>query len=163
MNAMIVFLVAFTAVGLFPILLRSKGATVFMMLCVGRALMEVSSDEVSVAARMILNSDLPVDDIAKVFLMLLPAVLAVFLTRKAAKKKFAYHIVPAVVSGLLAGFWSVQLVSVSDTFEFSSTFAYVQTNVAAILGIGIVSSLFLLLVERPKPVKPEDQDGHHNK
>lgn len=163
MNAMIVFLVAFFLVGVFPILLRSKGATVFMMLCVGRALMEVSSDEMSVAARMVLNSDLPVDDIAKVFLMLSPAVLTVFLTRKAAKKKFVYHIVPAVVSGLLAGFWSVQLLSVSDTFEFSSTFAYVQTNIAAILGVGIVSSLFLLLLERPKPVKPEDQDDQHKK
>lgn len=159
MNAMVVFLVAFILIGVFPILLRSKGVTVFMMLCVGRALMEVSSDEVSVAARMVLNSNLPVDDIANVFLMLLPAALAVFITRKGAKKKFPYHIVPAVVSGLLAGFWSVRLLSVSDTFESSTTFAYVQTNVAAILSIGIVSSLFLLIVERPKPVKPEEGDS----
>lgn len=159
MNAMAVFLGAFILIGIFPIIFKAKGASVFMMLCVGRALMEVSADEVSVAARVVLNSSLPVDDIAKVFVMLLPAVLTLFITKKSSKKKFVYHIVPAIVAGLLAGFWSVTLLTTSDGFESSTTYAYVQANITFILAAGILSCLFLFMVERPKPVKPDDE-GH---
>lgn len=116
MNAMAVFLFAFILIGIFPILLRAKGANVFMMLCVGMALMELAADEVGVA-RMILNSALPIDDIAQIFLMLLPATLTLFLTRKAAKKKFPYHIIPSICAGLLAGFWSVSLMSNLGDFK----------------------------------------------
>ena len=160
MNAMAVFLFAFIVIGILPIFMRSKGASVFMMLCVGRALMEISSEEVSLAARMLLNSDLPVDEIAKIFLMLLPAVLTLFLTRKGAKKKFPYHIIPSVVGGLLAGFWSVSMMHTDDSFFASPTYTYVNANISVILAVGIVSTLFLFILERPKPVKPEEQHGH---
>lgn len=162
MNAMAVFLFAFIVVGILPIIFRAKGAQVFMMLCVGRALMEISADEVGLAARMVLNADLPIDEIAKVTVLLLPAVLALLFTRKAARKKFPYHIVPSLVGGLLAGFWSVSLLGSQSDFTSSTTYSYVQTNISAILGIGIVSTLFLFIMERPKPVKPEDQkDSKH--
>jgi hypothetical protein len=160
MNAMAVFLFSFVLVGALPIILRSKGASVFMMLCVGKALMEVSADEVGVAAKMVLNSNLPVDDIAKVFVMLVPAVAALIVTKKAAKKKLPYHIVPSIVGGLLAGFWSVGLLSMSDDFKNSTTYSYVNANITIILLIGILSTLFLMLVERPKPVKPDEHGGH---
>jgi hypothetical protein len=161
MNAMAVFLIAFILVGVLPILFRSKGAHVFMMLCVGRALMEISSEQVSTIARVVLNANLPVDDIAKVFIMLFPATLTLFITKKSAKKKFPYHIVPAISGGLLAGFWAVSVLSADDTFEASTTYTYVQANITAILCVGIISTLFLFILERPKPVKPEDKGGHH--
>ena len=82
MNAMAVFLMAFILVGVLPLVFRSKGAQVFMMLCVGKALMEISSTEVANIARTVLNSNLPIDDIAKVSIMLLPPVLALFITKK---------------------------------------------------------------------------------
>lgn len=154
---MAVFLFSLILLGVLPILLRAKGAHIFMMLCVGKALMEVSSDEVGLAARMVLNSNLPIDDIARVFVMLLPATSALFITKKAAKKKFVYHIIPAVAAGLLAGFWSVSQLSNTDGFESSPTYGYVRTNVTIILLIGIVTTLFLFIVERPKPIKPEDE------
>lgn len=160
MNAMAVFLLALVLVGIVPILTRAKGASVFMMLCVGKALMEISSDEVGLAARLVLNSSLPVDDIAKVTVMLLPAVLAIMATKKAAKKKFAYHIVPSLAGGLLAGFWSVGLLSRTDGFEQSTTYGYVKANITVILLVGIVSTLFLMLIERPKPVKPDHENDH---
>jgi hypothetical protein len=163
MNAMAVFLFAFILIGVLPILTRAKGASVFMMLCVGKALMEISSDEVGLAARLVLNSNLPVDAIAKIFLMLLPALLALFVTKKAAKKKFPYHIIPSIVAGLLAGFWSVGILGKSDGFESSPTYTYVNTNITVILLVGILSTIFLMFVERPKPVKPEDGEGHHAK
>lgn len=156
MNAMAIFLSAFVLIGVLPILMKAKGANVFLMLCVGRALMEVSSDEVGVAARMVLNSSLPVDDIAKIFIMLLPAVAALIVTRGAAKKKFPYHIVPSIIGGLLAGFWSVGLLGRTDGFENSTTYSYVNANITIILLIGVLSVLFLMLVERPKPVKPDE-------
>jgi hypothetical protein len=162
MNAMAVFLFSFVLIGVLPIVFRAKGASVFMMLCVGKALMEVSSDEVGLAAKLVLNSNLPVDDIAKVFVMLIPAVAALFATKKAAKKKFPYHVVPSIVGGLLAGFWSVNLLSRTDGFEQSTTYSYVNANITVILLVGIASTLFLMLVERPKPVKP-DEEGHHKK
>lgn len=160
MNDMAVFLFSFILIGVVPILMRSKGANVFMMLCVGRALMEVSADEVSFVAKMILNSNLPVDAIAKVFVMLAPAVAALIITKKAAKKKFPYHIIPAIVGGLLAGFWAVGLLGESDGFVNSTTYSYVNANITIILLIGILSTLFLMLVERPKPVKPDEHGGH---
>jgi len=160
MNAMAVFLFAFVLVGVIPIIFRAKGANVFLMLCVGRALMEVSSDEVGLAAKLVLNSNLPVDDIAKIFVMLLPAVAAIFVTRNAAKKRFPYHIVPSIVGGLLAGFWCVGLLGNTDGFESSTTYSYVNANITVILLIGILSTLFLMLVERPKPVKPDEHGGH---
>jgi uncharacterized membrane protein len=160
MNAMAVFLFAFILVGIFPIIFRSKGASVFMMLCVGRALMDTTAGEVSLAARLVLNSRLPIDDIAKVFVMLLPAVLALIVTRKSAKKRFPYHIVPSIVGGLLAGFWSVSELSRTDGFEKSPTYAYVQANVSVILAVGILATLFLFFIERPKPVKPEEGEHH---
>lgn len=161
MNAMAVFLVSFVLVGLLPLIFRSKGASVFMMLCVGKALMEISSNEVALAARTVLNSNLPVDDIAKVFIMLLPAVLTVFITKKSAKKRFPFHIFPSFVGGLLAGFWAVTVLGSGGDFEHSTTFNYVQANITVILAVGIISTLFLFFVERPKPVKPEE--GAHGK
>jgi hypothetical protein len=161
MNAMAIFLMSFVIVGVLPLILRAKGASVFMMLCVGKALMEISSNEVTNIARSILNSSLPANDIAKVFIMLLPAVLTLLITRKGAKKRFPYHIVPAIAGGLLAGFWSVTILSVTDDFEHSTTFNYVQANIMIILVVGILSTLFLFFLERPKPVKPDD--GVHTK
>lgn len=163
MNAMAIFLFAFIVIGVFPVITRAKGASVFMMLCVGKALMEISADEVGLAARLVLNSNLPVDDIAKVFVMLVPAVAAIVATKKAAKKKFAYHIVPSIVAGLLAGFWSVGILGRNDGFESSTTYTYVDTNITIILLVGILSTLFLMFLERPKPIKPEDGDSHHGK
>jgi len=159
MNAMAVFLLSFILVGVLPLVLRSKGASVFMMLCVGKALMEISSNEVVRVARTVLNSSLPIDDIAKVFIMLLPAVLTVFITKKSAKKKFPFHVFPSFAGGLLAGFWSVSVLASGGDFEYSTTFNYVQANIIVILTVGIVSTLFLFLMERPKPVKP-DEAGH---
>jgi hypothetical protein len=154
---MALFLFVFVVIGLFPILLRAKGASVFMMLCVGKALMEIASDDVILLARYVLNSSLPIEEIAKVFLMVLPAILALIITKKAAKKKFAYHIIPSIAAGLLGGYWAVDQVSISDAFRSSTTYSYVNANVAIILTVGIVSTLFLFMLERPKPVKPEDE------
>lgn len=154
---MALFLFVFVVIGIFPILLRAKGASVFMMLCVGKALMEIASDDVILLARYVLNSSLPIEEIAKVFLMVLPAVLALIITKKAAKKKFAYHIIPSIAAGLLGGYWAVDQVSISDAFRSSTTYSYVNANVAIILTVGIVSTLFLFMLERPKPVKPEDE------
>jgi hypothetical protein len=154
---MALFLFVFVVIGIFPILLRAKGASVFMMLCVGKALMEIASDDVILLARYVLNSSLPIEEIAKVFLMLLPAILALIITKKAAKKKFAYHIIPSIAAGLLGGYWAVDQVSISDAFRSSTTYSYVNANVAIILTVGIVSTLFLFMLERPKPVKPEDE------
>lgn len=161
MNAMAVFLFAFIVFGIMPIIMRAKGASVFMMLCVGKALMEISADEVGLAARMVLNSNLPVDDIARVTVMLVPALITLMITKKGAKKKFVYHIVPAISAGLLAGFWAVNQLTTTDGFEGSTTYAYVNTNISVIILVGIISTLFLMLMERPKPVKPEDDSGHH--
>lgn len=154
---MALFLFVFVVIGIFPVLLRAKGASVFMMLCVGKALMEIASDDVILLARYVLNSSLPIEEIAKVFLMLLPAILALIITKKAAKKKFAYHIIPSIAAGLLGGYWAVDQVSISDAFRSSTTYSYVNANVAIILTVGIVSTLFLFMLERPKPVKPEDE------
>ncbi len=160
MNAMAVFLIGFIIVGVLPIVFRSKGANVFLMLCAGKALTEVFSREISDVARIVLNSSLPIDDIAKIFLTLLPAFLALIITKKAAKKRFPYHIIPSIAGGLLAGFWSVGYTSARDSFLESPTYGYVQANVAIIMLIGIVTTLFLFMIERPKPVKPEESDGH---
>lgn len=154
---MALFLFVFVVIGIFPVLLRAKGASVFMMLCVGKALMEIASDDVILLARYVLNSSLPIEEIAKVFLMVLPAILALIITKKAAKKKFAYHIIPSIAAGLLGGYWAVDQVSISDAFRSSTTYSYVNANVAIILTVGIVSTLFLFMLERPKPVKPEDE------
>lgn len=156
MNAMIVFLLCFVLIGVMPIVSRAKGASMFMMLCVGKALVEVAGDEVSSAARVVLNSSLPVDDIAAVVLMLLPALLTLLVTKKAAKKKLPFHIVPSICGGLLAGYWAVAQFSAKDEFKSSTTFIYVKTNILAILLLGVVSTLILMFVERPKPVKPEE-------
>lgn len=160
---MAVFLVAAVLLGVLPIVFRAKGTHVFTMLCVGKALMEVSYDEVGMAARMVLNSNLPIDDIARVTVMLVPAVLTLFVTKKAAKKKFPYHSVPAISGGLLAGFWSVSQLTDIGEFETSTTYSYVRANVTIILLVGIVSSLFVYLLERPKPAKPGDDEknAHH--
>ncbi len=162
MNAMIVFLIAFVLVGVMPILTRAKGASMFMMLSVGKVLVTVAGDEVALAARMVLNSNLPVDEIASVVLMLLPAVLTLIVTKKSAKKRLPFHIVPSICGGLLAGYWSAELLGSADTFRSSTTYSYVRTNILVILLIGIVSTLLLMFIERPKPVKPEDQP-HHGK
>ena len=160
MNAMAVFLMAFILVGVLPIAFRSKGAQVFMMLCVGKSLMEVSAASVVKVASTFLNASLPVEDITKIVIMLIPPVLALLITKKAAKKKFPYHIIPSIVGGLLAGFWCVGALSITDDFEHSTTFNYVQANIMAILAVGILTTLFLFFMERPKPVKPEEQGGH---
>ena len=160
MNAMAVFLFSFVLIGILPIAFKSKGASVFMMLCVGKALMATSSGEISLVARTVLNSSLPVDEIARVFIMFLPAVLALFITKKAGKKKFVWHVVPSIIGGLLAGYWAVGELGRADGFELSTTYGYVQANVSLILVIGVLSTLFLFVLERPKPVKPDEHGGH---
>jgi uncharacterized membrane protein len=160
MNAMAVFLFSFVLIGALPLFVRAKGASVFMMLCVGKALVATSATEISFAARQVLNSSLPVDEIARVFLMFLPAVLTLIVTKKAGKKKLVYHVVPAIVGGLLAGFWAVAELGHTDGFELSTTYGYVQANISLILAVGVLASLLLFFVERPKPVKPDEHSGH---
>jgi hypothetical protein len=152
---MIPFLIGFVLVGVMPILWRSKGASLFMMLCVGRALVEVAGEEISLAARMVLNSNLPVDDIAQMIVMLAPPFMTLLVTKKAGKKKLPFHIIPSLCGGLLAGLWSVQYFA-PDTFRSTPTYQYADTNSVVILLVGILMTLVLFVAEKPKPVKVDD-------
>ena len=91
-------------------------------------------------------------------LMLLPAVLTILITKKTAKKRLPFHIVPSICGGLLAGFWSVEQFSTSDVFRLSTTYSYVKTNILAILLLGVITTLVLFFIERPKPVKPDEAE-----
>jgi hypothetical protein len=155
MSAPFLFVVIAGIFGVLPILWKSKGAYVFLLLCAGSILSASVSGNVANEIRDAVNTNgMPVQSIVQGIILLLPAFLAILITRKSVKsKKMAYHLFPSLAAGILAYLWFIRVLPYEQFSALESaalTKDLLQVRDIALIS-GILSVLALLVVERPKP------------
>ena len=155
MNAYVLIAIVGGVVGILPIVWRSKGAHVFLLLCAGNLLSASVSGTLTNEIRSAATTEsIPVQNIVQGVLLLLPAVLVVFLSRGSVKKRKApFHLIPALAAGLLAYLWFIRVFpfdqfSVLENAEVTQQLMRIRDTA---LVAGILSCLALVLVDRPKP------------
>lgn len=165
MNAYVVLAVVGGVLGILPIVWKSKGVYVFFMLCAGNLLSSGLSGPLSNQIREVVRSDgVPLQAIVRGTLLLLPALLAVLLSRKSVKKKRApFHFFASLAAGILGYLWFIRVLpfeqfSLLENADITKQLMLVRD---AALGVGMVSGLALLWAERPKP--EEEHKGKHKK
>ena len=145
------------------ILLRTNAAVAFFALCSGAVLQNYTTRDVLSKVNTSLADSLS-SPYASILIILLPFILAVLLLLKTVKKsKISLHIVPAVCTGLVA------LALITPYFPTGSTFAtiskqeayiHIHDYQAAVIVVGILSSLLIFALKRPK--KEDKKHAHHH-
>ena len=135
----------------------------FLLLCAGNILSSSVSGPLSNEVREVVNpGSIPLQTIVRASLLLLPALLALLLSRKSVKKKkMPLHIIAAVAAGVLAYLWFIRTLPFEEFSKLESIDATVQLMRIRDMALiaGILSTLGLILVERPKP----EEDGKKHK
>lgn len=162
MNAIVYVVIISGIVGVLPILWKSKGAYVFMLLCAGNLLSASVGGPLSNEIRDAANADnLPVLSIVRGVLLLLPPLLVILISKGSVKKKRApYHLMPAIAAGVLAYLWFIRVLpfeQFSPLDNANITHQLMRARDGALVA-GILSCLALLFAERPKP-----EDEKHKK
>lgn len=155
MNAYVLIAIVGGVIGILPIVWRAKGAHVFLLLCAGSLLSASVSGTLTSEIRSAASTEnIPVQNIVQGVLLLLPAVLAILLSRGSVKKKKApFHLIPSLAAGVLAYLWFIRVLpfdqfSVLENAEVTQQLMRVRDTA---LVAGILSCLALVLVDRPKP------------
>lgn len=152
--------------GILPIIWRSKGAHVFLMLCAG-SLMSASlsgslTTEIKNAAE---TENIPVLSIVQGVLLLLPALLALILSRGTVKKtKTIFHVLPALAAGILAYLWFIRILPTDQYAAISTAEVTVQLMKLRDMALvaGTLSCLILIWMDRPKPEEADSKKkGKH--
>ncbi len=155
MNAYVLIAIIGGVIGILPIVWRSKGTYVFLLLCAGSLLSaSVSGSLVSEIRSAASTENIPVQNIVQGVLLLLPAVLAILISRGSVKKKKApFHLLPSLAAGVLAYLWFIRVLPFDQFSRFEN--AEVTQQLMRIrdtaLVAGILSSIALVFVEKPKP------------
>lgn len=154
-------LIGLPALGVF--VMRSNAAIVFLALCAGNVLLKYLGED----ALLLLHSFVPhgsvvYDEVLSIALLLLPAFLtAIFLRKSLSGPKALINLIPALASGCLVAFSVVPLLSeitrnnIMDTHLWSVLTQFQDL----IIGVGILTSLFLLWASSKKP-KEHKKKGH---
>lgn len=166
MNAYIVLAIIGGVFGLLPIIWKSKGVYVFLLLCAGNLLSASLSGSISNQIRDIVRvEDLPLQTIVRATLLLLPALLGILISRRSVKKKRApVHFIASVAAAIVAYLWFIRTLPFEQFSALENadiTKQLMQVRDAA-LGTGILSAIILIWMERPKPDE-EHKKGKHKK
>lgn len=155
MNAYVLIAIVGGVIGILPIVWRSKGAHVFLLLCAGNLLSaSVSGSLTNEIRSAAATENIPVQNIVQGVLLLLPAVLVILLSRGSVKKKKApFHLIPSLAAGVLAYLWFIRVLpfdqfSVLENAEVTQQLLRIRDTA---LVAGILSCLALVFVDKPKP------------
>lgn len=154
-----IFAIVFTVL---PIWWKAKAASIFLLLCAGNLLSTSAAGPLTNEIRDVVTTDsFPLQPVIRGALLLLPALLALLITRKSVKKKRAlYHILPAVAAGILSYLWFIRVLPFEQMSSLEAaelTQQVIRVKDMALIA-GILSVLVLLFAERPKP-----EDDKHKK
>ena len=161
MNATVYLIIVGGIFGILPIIWKSKGAYVFMLLCAGNLLSASLGGPLTNEIRDVTKAEgVPVLSIVRGVLLLLPPLLVILISRHSVKKKRAsLHFLPAIAAGILAYLWFIRVLPFEQFSPLDSanlTHQLMRARDGALVA-GILSCLALLYVERPKP---EDEKKH---
>lgn len=155
MNAYVLIAIIGGVIGILPIVWRSKGAYVFLLLCAGSLLSaSVSGSLISEIRSAASTENIPIQNIVQGALLLLPATLAILLSRGSVKKKLApFHVLPALAAGILAYLWFIRVLPFdqSSALENAEVTQQLMRIRDTALIAGILSSLALIFVDKSKP------------
>lgn len=153
MNAYVLIAIVGGIIGVLPIVWRSKGAYVFLLLCAGSLLSaSVSGSLVSEIRSAASTENIPLQNIVQGVLLLLPAVLAILLSKGSVKKKRApFHVLPSLAAGILAYLWFIRVLpfdqfSALENAEVTQQLMRIRDTA---LIAGILSCLALVFVDKP--------------
>jgi hypothetical protein len=160
MNAYALLAIVGGVIGILPIVWRAKGSQVFLLLCAGSLLSASLGGSLTNEIRSAASTEnIPIQNIVSGVLLLLPAALALILSRGSVKKRKApFHVLPSLAAGVLAYLWFIRILpfdqfSVLENAEVTKQLLQIRDTA---LVAGILSSLALVFIDRPKS---EDLDG----
>lgn len=155
MNAYVLLPLIGGVFGVLPIVWRSRGAYVFLLLCAGNLLSASVSGSLTSEIKSAATTDnIPVQSIVQGTLLLLPALIGLVVSRGSLKKKKAiFHVLPALAAGLLAYLWFIRVLPIEQfsTLEAAEVTQQLLKARDTALIAGILSCLTLIWLDRPKP------------
>jgi glycerol uptake facilitator-like aquaporin len=154
-----ILLGAVAAVILLLLLLRTNTAVVFLALCAGSVLLGATGGDVGLFASSLSRGNIS-NDIAKIVILVLPAVVcAVLLRKRVPKSKFLFIIIPAICTALLATALVVPLLASSVRMQITATDSWqlLGQYQPTLVAIGMVASVITVALTISKP---HDKDKH---
>ena len=140
---------------------KSKSAIVFLFLCAGNILSATVSGTIATKASEVISSQsFPINSIAKGTLLIVPAVVAMLITKGSAKKKHVFlNIALSIITSLLGYLWFIRVLSF-EQFSVLETTLVTQKLLTirdAALGFGVMLSLIYLIFDSKKKSSKHDK------
>ena len=133
---------------------KSRSALVFLMLAAGNVLSTSASGSVaSRASGLVSDQSFPVNTIVKSGLLLLPALLAMLITKGSAKKKHAViNILISICTSVLGYLWFIRTLPYEQfsVIEAGSVSARLISYRDYVLGVGIILGLIYMIFDKKK-------------
>lgn len=147
-------------------LLRTNTGIVFLALCAGTLLLSATGTDASLFASS-LSSGLAVStDLARIALLVLPAIsTAVFMRKQIPKHKLVFAAVPAVATALLSALLVVPLLShgLQNRVGHTDVWSLLTQYQSFIVAAGVVASIVTIAftVTKPDHGKSKHKKGKH--
>ena len=158
-NVIVAAVIGGLPIGLF--FLRTQAALVIMTLFAGTWLSNAVYDDALVLVGGVVKINQSVEDGVSAALVLLPALLIALHYRKSSASKLLLQLAPMLVSGIVALFLLLNVISDGNRklFESTQVYGYIRPyQDLVIAGAVLVSMLVVIAIyKRPKP------DEHHGK
>lgn len=152
MNSTLVLLLACSIVfGALPLILRSNGALVLFTLCVGQILAGLIGGDLTNGIGSKVTSPLPIFTIVQIVLLVLPALLVMFIYRRAAKADILLHIFTYAVAVIVC-FSAISTFlpyAAQSSVQDSNVYHQIHGYVGIVLSAGIIVSLVILWLKKP--------------
>lgn len=155
-----------SAITLFLLILRTNSGVVFLALCSGSILLDVTGSDASLFANSLGKDSELTTSIAKIVVLVLPALaVALLLKKQVTSSKFFLTFLPAVCVGLLGILLIVPLLSLSAQSSVESTelWGLLTQHKPTIVSVGIVSSVVctVMTVRRSHHGNEKSKKGKH--
>lgn len=159
MSSLVIIIAAMVTPVIFIVWQKSHAATVFLSLCLGSVLVTyMSPDVIDFITAIYRSSPAVIAQITKLVLLILPALIAMFFTRKSVYSggKTMLNLFSALASGMLLGLLLVPLLS-SDfqrSLEAEPLWNHISSMQTPVLIMGSVFSLLYIMVAN-KSINPK--------
>lgn len=144
-----IMLGAVSIVALILLILRTNTGVVFLTLCSGTILLEVTGSDVGLFASSVGKDSELAASLLKIAVLVLPALItALLLKKQVTSTKFFLTFIPAVCTGLLGILLVVPLLSLSlqTSVETTQFWDLLVQNKSTIVTVGIVASVVCVVM-----------------
>lgn len=154
MNAYVFIVATSVIIGLLPIIWRSKGVYILLLISAGSLLsMSAGNKLFDLVSKQTGQGDDWVKILVRAGIIVLPALLGILITKGTVKrKKLIFHLVPSLIAGILTYLWllGVLPLDVFSELEKNSINKQLLNYRDVIMSIGLLSVLVVMFIERPK-------------